>query len=220
MKRLVIFGTGDIAQLAHYYFTHDTDYEVAAFTVDPQYATQAEFCGLPVVAFDRIAERCPPGEHEMFVALAYAKLNALRRDKCAAATALGYRLATYVSPHATVLNDGRIGANCFILEDNTIQPFVAIGDDVTLWSGNHIGHHAVIGDHCFITSHVVISGGVRVGERTFIGVNATIRDHVTIGAGCVIGAGSLILKDAADDSVYSAPAAELARVPASRLRNL
>jgi sugar O-acyltransferase (sialic acid O-acetyltransferase NeuD family) len=220
MKRLVIFGTGDIAQLAHYYFTHDTDYEIAAFTVDPEYAGTPEFCGLPVVPFDRVAAACPPADHDMFVALAYARVNALRRDKCAAARGMGYRLASYVSPRATLLNDGRIGDNCFILEDNTLQPFATIGDNVTLWSGNHIGHHAQISDHCFITSHVVISGGVKVGERTFIGVNSTIRDHISIGVGCVIGAGSLILKDVADDSVYSAPGAELAKVPASRLRNL
>ena len=31
-----------------------------------------------------------------------------------------------------------------------------------LWSGNHIGHHTTIDDHCFITSHVVISGNVNV----------------------------------------------------------
>lgn len=220
MKKLVIFGTGDIGQLAHYYFTHHTQYEVAAFTVDAQYVKSNDFCGIPVVPFEEIARRHPPDGHDMFIALAYAKLNALRRDKFAAARAAGYALPSYVSPHATVLNDGRIGANCFILEDNTIQPFVEIGDDVTLWSGNHIGHHARIADHCFVTSHVVISGGVTVGERTFIGVNATIRDHVAIGAGCVIGAGSLILKDVADDSVYSAQGAELAKVPASRLRGL
>jgi sugar O-acyltransferase (sialic acid O-acetyltransferase NeuD family) len=220
MKKLVIFGTGDIAQLAHYYFTHDSDYEVAAFTVDPDFLQAGEFCGLPVVPFDRLAESHPPQSHDAFIALSYAKLNALRRDKYRAAKALGYRMASYVSSRATVLNDGRIGDNCFVLEDNTVQPFVTLGDNVTLWSGNHIGHHAHVADHCFITSHVVISGGVKVGERTFIGVNSTIRDHVAIGAGCVIGAGSLILKDVPDDSVYSATGAELARVPASRLRNL
>ena len=220
MKRLVIFGAGDIAELARFYFAHHTEHEVAAFTVDAEYVKAAEFCGLPVVPFERIAESHPPDAHDMFIAVSYAKLNALRRDKYLAARQMGYRLASYVSPRATVLNDGRIGDNCFILEDNTIQPFVTIGNDVTLWSGNHIGHHSTIADHCFITSHVVVSGGVRIGERTFIGVNATLRDHVTIGAACVIGAGSLILKDVADDSVYSAPGAELARIPASRLRNL
>ena len=34
MARLVIFGTGDIARLAHVYFSRDSDHEVAGFTVD------------------------------------------------------------------------------------------------------------------------------------------------------------------------------------------
>ncbi|KAQ91303.1 sialic acid O-acetyltransferase NeuD, partial [Mycobacterium tuberculosis MD15212] len=48
-KPLVIFGSGDIAQLAHYYFTRDSEYEVVAFTVDRDYASVSEFCGLPLV---------------------------------------------------------------------------------------------------------------------------------------------------------------------------
>ncbi len=220
MKRLVIFGAGDIAQLAHYYFTHDTDYEVAAFTVDADYLEDRLLEGVPVVDFGSIAASHPPAAHDMFIAVSYAKVNALRRDRYLAARRMGYTLATYVSPRATVLNDGRIGDNCFILEDNTIQPFATIGNDVTLWSGNHIGHHSRIGDHCFITSQVVVSGGVTIGERAFIGVNATLRDHITIGAGCVIGAGALVLADAPADSVFAPAATEMARVPASRLRHL
>lgn len=141
-KPLVIFGSGDIAQLAHYYFTRDSEYEVVAFTVDRDYASVSEFCGLPLVTFDEVAQRFPPESHAMFVALAYAKLNGVRKEKYLAAKALGYELASYVSSHATVLNDGRIGENVFLLEDNTIQPFVSIGNNVTLWSGNHIGHHS------------------------------------------------------------------------------
>lgn len=34
MKKLVIFGAKGFAQLAHYYFTHDSDYSIAAFSVD------------------------------------------------------------------------------------------------------------------------------------------------------------------------------------------
>jgi hypothetical protein len=30
MKKIVIFGTGDIGELAHFYFTHDSDYDIAA----------------------------------------------------------------------------------------------------------------------------------------------------------------------------------------------
>ncbi|WP_347903240.1 acetyltransferase [Pseudomonas purpurea] len=219
-KPLVIFGAGDIAQLAHYYFTSDSDYQVVAFSVDAAYLTETVFCGLPVFAFEELATHCPPEKYELFVALSYSKLNAVRKDKYLAGKALGYRFANFISSHATVLNDGLIGENCFILEDNTLQPFVTLGNNVTLWSGNHIGHHSTIKDHVFIASHVVVSGGVEIGEQCFIGVNATLRDHIKVGERCVIGAGTLLLSDAEPEGLYVGPATERSKVPSTRLRKI
>lgn len=220
MKPLVIFGAGDIAEVAHFYFTRDAKANVAAFTVDSAYLKQPSFCGVPVVAFEELARAFPPAAHDLFVAVSYAKLNAVRAEKCGAGKALGYKLRTYVSSQATVWEGFEPGENCLILEDNTLQPFVRVGANVTLWSGNHIGHHAQIGDNCFITSQVVVSGGVQVGANAFIGVNATIRDHVKIGARAVIGAGSLVLQDVPDDGVVAAAGTELSKVPSHRLRRL
>lgn len=219
-KPLVIFGFGDIAQLAHYYFSTDSNYEVVAFTVDANYIKESEYCGLPVVAFEDVAKKYPPDSYDFFVALSYSKLNAVRREKFIAAKAMGYKLVSFISSRATVLNEGKIGDNCFIFENNTIQPFVTIGDNVTLWSGNHIGHHSVIHDHTFIASHVVISGGVEIGEQCFVGVNATLRDHIKIGERCVIGAGALLLADAAPEGVYIGTATERSKVPSKRLRDI
>lgn len=219
-KPLVIFGAGDIAELAHFYFHSDTEYRVAAFTVDASHIQAPEFCGLPVVAFDEVAPRYPPDRYDFFVALSYSKLNAIRKDKFLAAKEKGYQLASYISSRATVLNNGHVGENCFILEDNTIQPFVKIGHNVTLWSGNHIGHHSVIHDHTFMASHVVVSGGVDIGEQCFVGVNATLRDHIKVGDRCVVGAGALLLADAAADGVYIGAATERSKVPSSRLRGI
>jgi sugar O-acyltransferase (sialic acid O-acetyltransferase NeuD family) len=219
-KPLVIFGAGEIAQLAHYYFRMDSNYDVVCFTVDPDYIIAPEFCGLPLLPFDQIAVHYPPSEHDMFVALSYSKLNQLRKEKYLAARALGYKLASYVSSRATVLNGDRIGDNCFVLEDNTIQPFATIGNNVVLWSGNHIGHHSNVGDHCFIASHVVVSGGVEIGESCFIGVNATVRDHIKIGARCLIGAGALLLADVEPEGVYLGDATERSKVPSSRIRRI
>ncbi|MDX1922060.1 MAG: acetyltransferase [Alphaproteobacteria bacterium] len=217
-QKLVIFGAGEIAQLAHYYFTHDSDYEVVAFTADSAFIKEPVFCGLPVVAFEEVAQIYPPSTHDFFVALSYSKLNLLRKDKYLAAKAKGYRLASYISPKASVLNDGRIGENCFVFEDNTIQPFAHIGNNVTLWSGNHIGHHSTIKDHSFISSHVVVSGGVVIGEQCFIGVNATLRDHITIGDRCVIGAGAILLSNAEAEGVYMGSETERSKVPSTRLK--
>jgi len=219
-KPLVIFGTGDIAELAHRYFSVDSDYEVRAFTVDREYVGEGMFCGLPVVPLDELPQQHPPGTVSAFVALSYSKLNRIRREKYLALKGLGYPIASYVSSRASILNDGVIGENCFILEDNTVQPFARIGNNVTLWSGNHIGHHSTIADHTFIASHVVISGGVQVGESCFIGVNATLRDHITVGGECVVGAGALLLEDAAPGGVYLGAATERSRVPSHRLRGI
>lgn len=220
MKPVIIFGAGDIAQVAHFYLTHDSDYEVVAFTVDNAYLSATKFCELPVVAFEEIENLYPPESFDMLVAMSYAKVNKVRAKKCEEAKNKGYQLISYVSTQATTWSDLSIGDNCFILEDNTIQPFVKIGNNVTLWSGNHIGHHTEIGDNCFITSHVVISGGVKVGQNCFIGVNSTIRDHVEIADNCVLAANALILKDTQEKGVYTTKAAELSKVPSNRLRNL
>jgi sugar O-acyltransferase (sialic acid O-acetyltransferase NeuD family) len=219
-KNLVIFGSGDIAQLAHFYFSSDSEYEVVAFTVDAAYQTETTFSGLPVIAFEEITTHFAPEQCEIFVALSYSKLNTVRKEKYLAAKALGYRLASFISSHATILNEDRIGENCFIFEDNTIQPFVNIGNNVTLWSGNHIGHHSTIKDHCFIASHVVVSGGVEIGEQCFIGVNATLRDHIKIGEKCVIGAGTLLLADAEPEGVYIGTTTERSKIPSTKLRKI
>lgn len=216
----MIFGVGDYAQLAHFYFDRDSEYEVSAFTVDAAYVREDTFCGKPVIPFDEVVKYYSPEQNKMFVALGYSKLNLVRKEKYLAAKSLGYRLASYVSSHANVLNDGRVGENSFVFEDNTIQPFVVIGNNVTLWSGNHIGHHSTIGDHCFVASHAVVSGHVEIGEQCFIGVNATLRDHIKVGERCVIGAGALLLADAEPEGVYMGIATDRSRVPSTRLRGI
>jgi sugar O-acyltransferase (sialic acid O-acetyltransferase NeuD family) len=209
MADLVIFGAGDIARLADFYFTRDSAHRVVAFAVDAAYRTADTFLDRPLVDFEEVAARYPPDRFSMFVAISYAKMNKARAAKYAAARALGYELVSYVSSRCSYLTDHPVGDNCFILEDNTVQPFVRIGNDVTLWSGNHIGHDAVIEDHCFITSHVVISGYVRVGEYSFIGVNATLRNSIEIAPETLIGAGSVIMKSTKPKGVYLPKRAEL-----------
>jgi sugar O-acyltransferase (sialic acid O-acetyltransferase NeuD family) len=217
-RRLIVFGVGELAEVAAYYFEADGGHCLTAFTVDGSHARDASFLGRPVVAFETLAGEFGPEMCDMFVAIGYSGINGVRQAKCLAARARGYKLASYVSNRASVASNVRIGWNAFILEDNTVQPFVTIGDGVTLWCGIHIGHHAAIGDFVFISSHVVISGGVQVGERTFIGVNATTNDHIRIGARCVIGSGSLVVKDVADEGVLSSQPATLSPVPSRRLR--
>lgn len=202
MADIVIFGAGDIARLAHVYFTRDSEHTVTAFTVDASYRHAASFVGLPLVDFETVAMVYPPDRFKMFIAVSYTRMNTVRAEKYFTAREYGYHLVSYVSSRCTILTDDPVGDNCFILEDNTIQPFVRIGNNVTMWSGNHIGHDSVIGDHSFISSHVVVSGHVRVGQYSFLGVNATIRNGISIAPETLVGAGAVIMADTVEKGVY------------------
>ena len=84
-----------------------------------------------------------------------------------------------------------------------------IGNNVMIWSGNHLGHGSTIGDHTYLASHVVISGHCKIGQRNFFGVNATLRDFCTIGNDCFIAMGAAVARDMPDGSVALAPQAEV-----------
>lgn len=203
MKKIIIFGTSGFAEVAYFYLTHDSDYEVVAFTSHKKFLDKNEMFGLPVVPFEELENFFNPNDFGMFVAVVYTNLNKTREKIFYQVKDKGYELISYINSKATVWGDTKIGVNCFILENVVIQPFVSIGDNVIIWSGNHIGHHTKISDHCFITSHVVISGNVEINSHCFLGVNSTIRDGVKIAPECIIGAGSVILHDTKPKQVFT-----------------
>lgn len=201
-KKLVIAGNTSNARLARYYFDIDSDYEVAAFTVNKEYIKEESFEGLPLIALEDIEKTYPVTEYELFIAVGYTDMNKIREKLYYYCKEKGYTLANYISSRCSFLTQFPTGDNCFILEDNTIQPYVRIGNNVVLWSGNHIGHDVKIEDHNFISSHVVISGFVTVKRNCFIGVNATLRDAITIAPETLIAAGAIIMKDTEEKGVY------------------
>jgi sugar O-acyltransferase (sialic acid O-acetyltransferase NeuD family) len=201
-RKLVIVGAGETALLAYEYFTLDSDYEVVGFSVEQKYIENEFLLDLPVIPFEILTQEFPPKNYSVFVAISSTGLNRLRTRFYETVKTMGYFLASYVSSKAFVWHNVRIGENCFILENNTLQPFVEVGNNVTIWSGNHIGHRSKIYDNCFITSHVVISGFCCIKDNCFIGVNVTISDNITIEKDCLISLGSVIARSTEPNSIY------------------
>ena len=200
-KKVIIFGIIDTAELAHYYLENDSEYTVAGFSVTSEFLKTETYKGLPVYPFEEIENICKPHSYNFFVPMTGRKMNRLREEIYCKVKAKGYKLISYISSKATVLTNS-IGENCFILEDNTVQPFVRIGNNVVLWSGNHIGHHSTINDHVFFTSHVVLSGHCDVGSYSFFGVNSTIRDYTKIAEGTLVAMSASITKNTEPWGVY------------------
>ena len=219
-RKIVVFGVGDFARIAHYYFKHDSPHTVVAHTVTADALKETSFLGVPVAPFEELPTHYPPSEFDVFVGVAYSKVNRNRTEIFRRARDLGYRLPGYVCSKATTWPDLSIGDGTFIFENNVIQPYVKIGENTVLWSGNHIGHDSTLGDNIFIASHVVVSGNCRVGDNTFIGVNATLRDGITIGKNCVIGAGALILKNVPDEAVLKSVGTLPTAITSDQLRKI
>ena len=204
MANIVIFGAGQTAAIVFHYFVNDSPHSVKAFTVNADHVKKKELFGLPVVEFEEIENKYPPDEFQMFVALNYSNLNQLRAEKYREAKEKNYTLVNYVSSKAGIVGTPEVGENCLIMENQLIQPYAKIGNNVFVWSGVLIGHNCTIGDHCWLTSSASIGGNTNIGPYCFIGLNCTVGHMVNIGAKCLVGAGTLVTKDAKDNSVFIA----------------
>lgn len=201
LSKLIIFGAAEMAEIAHYYFKNDTSNKPVAFAVDDEFYKESKLLGLPIVPWSEIVSKFSPKKYKMHVAVSYKSLNKIREKLYLQCKNSGFQLISYVSSKSSIWNEITFGDNCFILENQTIQPAVKVGNNVMLWSGNHIGHGSVLGSHAYISSHVVISGHTTIGKRCFLGVNSAVRDFITIGSDSFIGMGAIVTRDLAEGSV-------------------
>jgi len=219
MKKLVIFGAENFAEISHYYLTHDSEYAVVAFTVDGAYMRENSFRGLPVVPFEDVVRHFPPSDHDMLVAVGIRELNSFRARKVAEAEAKGYALASYLSSRARTAQDLVLAPNTMIMEDVTVQPFATIGRNTIVWPACRIAMYDRIGDHCWL---VTISTGesVTIGDYSFVGLASVLAPYVSVGRNNLIGAGSLILNSTKDFAVYRGAGSKPSRVPSNRAARL
>lgn len=188
-KKLLIFGTHEIADLAYRYFKDTNEYSIEAFIVDDAYKHQDVMNDIPVIPYSEVKEKFKPKDFKFHIAISFKQFNQLREKIYQRVKKDGYEFESYISPNSTILTKD-IGDNVFILENQTIQHDVKIGNNVVIWSSNHIGHGSIIEDSTYISSHVVISGHVSIGKRSFIGVNSAVKDFCKIGSDCFISMGS------------------------------
>lgn len=215
--KLIIIGTSAFAEIAYEYFQYDSEYEVVAFSVEKNFIDNCEKFGLPIVAMENITNDFDPKEYYFFAAIVYKQMNRIRTRLYEFMKNKGYKSASYISSRAFVWENVKIGEHCFIFENNTVQPFVELGNNIILWSGNHVGHHSKIDDNCFISSQVVISGFCHIKKNCFFGVNSTIADQVIVEEDCFLGSGAIVTKNTEKAQVINPQQTEVSKVSSLRL---
>jgi sugar O-acyltransferase (sialic acid O-acetyltransferase NeuD family) len=203
-RRVVVFGDGQIAESAYWHLTHDSPYEVVAFTVDAAFQRSDRLLGLPVAPFEAITERFPPDDFAMLVSISYRDTNRLRAEKYQQAKAKAYHLIRYVSSRAVTWPGLQMGDNLYLRPHAALEPLVQLGSNIVIGTGAVVGHHSRVADHCYLAARAVVSGNVVVEPYCLLGANCTIRDGVRIAERCIIGAGAVILADTEPGGVYRA----------------
>ena len=206
MKKVIIFGVGENAQLLKYYLENDEkykdEYKVVAFTLDQDYIKEEIFMGRPLIPFEEIEKYYTPKDFYCFVAVGYKNMNELRAKKLFQVKEKGFKTMNYISSKACTYNDLEIGENNFIMDSQVIQPFVKIGNNNVFYGGGVISHHSTIGNNCFFGAGVVIAGGTIIKDNCFIGVNSIISGKVTVEYKTFVSAGGRISKNTKQKGVY------------------
>jgi sugar O-acyltransferase (sialic acid O-acetyltransferase NeuD family) len=214
MKRLIIVGCGQVADIVAKTLDLMGGYEIVCYADDDQSKVNGVYNGKPVVSFNKISISYPPSMHDMFIAIGYKDLNKLRENKYIEAKKLGYRLINVIHPNVGLLN-AKIGDNCYIQDGQSIQDFTQIGNNCFIFSGVLLAHHSRIEDHCWIAAGVKVAGNSVIGARCFMGVGAIVGHMIKIGENSIIGAGALIVKNTTENSVFIAPSTPRYRLDSS-----
>lgn len=199
-KNIIIFGTGEFADLCYFYINRHYKNKIKFFTVDDSHLKESKFNNLDILPFSEVKKKLKPIDYSFFCAISYTRMNSLRAEKFNDIKSNKYEFINYIDERSVIAENVQIGTNCLILENQTIQPFVKIGDNSILWSSNHIGHGTSININNYISSHVVISGNCNIGKNCFFGVNSSVKDFTSISDNCFIGMNANVVTDLSEQS--------------------
>jgi len=202
-KPLVIFGTGKISEAVSYFFSRDSEYQIIGYVVDDGYFSQEYFLNKPVIKLSKLRSTHPIENTFAFVAIGYHGINELRSQKFNLFKEWGYQLASYKSP--AVKTDYDIGVNSIVMDGAVFQPCVKVKNNVFVWGGAMIGHHAILENHTWLTGGCLIGGSANIGEKSFIGIGASIGHEVNVGEKCMVGAKTLVTNSIDDGTVLIEP---------------
>ncbi|WP_316811941.1 acetyltransferase [Pedobacter heparinus] len=193
--KVIVYGTGKMAELICYSFDYDSPHKVVAFCVDDVYVPEAgsRLLGLPILSFDQVREAYPNDSHLMHIAIGR---NGARESAYYKVEEAGYSFANYISSKANLWPNLAIGKNVFIDQACDIHPFVTIGNNCMLL-GARIGHHSTIKDNVLLSGNI-LAGNVTVGSNSFLGIHSTVKEDVCIGTNNIIGAGVFINRNTED----------------------
>ena len=194
--------------------------EVVGQFVEKDYIEKSSTLELEAWELNQLFERHSPDSCEVFVAIGYQELNHHRKRVSDLVESRGFKLATLVSPLASISTSAYVGSGCFVGPFVEIQPEARVGKGSFIWASSIVGHGSDVGECAWVSALSAIGGDARIGRMSFLGLGAVVSHNVQIGASCFVGASSLTAKDLEDGSALLSPSSTVFRGAARRVLQL
>lgn len=116
--------------------------------------------------------------------------NKKRMEQCEWILQQGLRLATLISPCATIGVGAHISEGTFIGHHAHVGPMASVGRGCIVNTGAIIEHECVVGAYSHISVGAVVAGTTRIGDRCFLGAGSTVIDGLRVTDDVMLGAGA------------------------------
>ena len=208
-KKLIIYGDSSYAEMIAHYFRTDSNYKVVAFCADREYRSKDKIGSTPIVDFEDIEDLFSSEEHYIFAAIGYKSVRTHKRLYKKVKN-LSFPIARYVSSQSMVDSSCEVGVNCLVLAGSILEPYSIIKENCFVNSGAIVCHNAIVEAHTILASGSLVGGYSKVGHSSLIGFNATIAELLEVGSETLLGAGSLLLQNTDNHTMYvGSPAKEV-----------
>lgn len=196
----VIFGISEFSEYLYHTIRIEGKIDVVAFTVTKEYLHVSEYCGLPVLDFDKLYENYD--SFEIVISVGYQKMNTGREFVYNQCKQKGYKIGTYVSSRS-ICDSDKIGEGSIIMPMAYIPPLTEIGKCTIINIATTIGHTSDIGDFNWFSGNCIMGGNVKVGDNCFFGMNSLIKNGITVESFTMLGAYSYLSDDSIEGRFYS-----------------
>ena len=198
MEKIIIYGTGKLAQMVFYLLEGSNEYQVEAFCAKKEYCNSDDFLEKPLIDFSKIELYYPPSSYKMLTVIGGLGGTGLRKTMYDEGKEKGYEHINYIHPTVIIQGKVEMGENNIIFPNSIIGFSGKFGNNNLVREKTYIGHDFNIGDHCFIGVDCNIGGEGTIRDLNYIAMNTTITNNVYIEEKNFIGIGSLILKNIED----------------------
>ena len=113
----------------------------------------------------------------------------------------GLSSITLIHPAAFCAGNAALGRGTQVMANSTVGVDVKIGEACIVNTGATVDHESVLSDGVHVCPGSHIAGEVRIGPYSMIGIGAVVLPGVNIGSNVIVGAGSVVIRDVANDVV-------------------